>query len=244
MPSQNSSEYWQQFTDYEWTDYCPEALRNIREIRGIDPDEYMLTICSLETMLLAAMPLYYSHVEKYNNTLLSKIYGIHAFKPSGGQKVRFAVVGNQMLGQKKIHKQYYFRTNLQGKILSRSGSEEDLAIGFHIEPSIREELLRYNKSPFFGVPARAVDMKRLETCRNPQTYPKLEKKNNVVLYLGIIDTNLEHSMFRIVEHMFRYLQSDNPSGTSRSKAYARNFQEMVASIFPKDGSAFNTDNFH
>lgn len=34
------------------------------------------------------LPGYYSHIKKFRNTILNKLYGVHVVKPVGGEKVK------------------------------------------------------------------------------------------------------------------------------------------------------------
>ncbi|XP_073116471.1 phosphatidylinositol 4-phosphate 5-kinase 2 isoform X2 [Elaeis guineensis] len=65
-------------------------------------------------VILDMLPNYYHHVNKYRNTLLTKFFGLHAVKPSNGQKSRF---------------------------ISKTGAEEDLHFAFRLRTSTRNQLL-------------------------------------------------------------------------------------------------------
>uniref|UniRef100_A0A7N0UDF3 1-phosphatidylinositol-4-phosphate 5-kinase n=1 Tax=Kalanchoe fedtschenkoi TaxID=63787 RepID=A0A7N0UDF3_KALFE len=45
-------------------------------------------------VLLRMLPKYHHHVRSYENTLITKFFGLHRIKPSSGQKFRFVVMGN------------------------------------------------------------------------------------------------------------------------------------------------------
>ncbi|KAE8703661.1 Galactose oxidase/kelch repeat superfamily protein isoform 1 [Hibiscus syriacus] len=114
-------------TGFEWKDYCPKAFRLIQELDNIDNDDYMVLVCSEETIrkvtstsrpgnmflfsndtrfaiktlkksevkiLLEMLPGYYSHHKRFRNTVLNKLYGVHAVTPFGGTKAYFVVVAN------------------------------------------------------------------------------------------------------------------------------------------------------
>ncbi|KAK6260609.1 hypothetical protein SCA6_015083 [Theobroma cacao] len=44
-------------TDFEWKDYCPKAFRLIQELDNIDNDDYMMSVCSDETIRKASSTL-------------------------------------------------------------------------------------------------------------------------------------------------------------------------------------------
>lgn len=44
-------------------------------------------------VLLRMLPNYYHHVQSYDNTLITKFFGLHRIIPSSGQKV--SIVGSQ-----------------------------------------------------------------------------------------------------------------------------------------------------
>ncbi|PWZ24401.1 Phosphatidylinositol 4-phosphate 5-kinase 1 [Zea mays] len=45
-------------------------------------------------ILLKMLPKYYNHVRAYDNTLITKKFGVHRITLKGGRKVRFVVMGN------------------------------------------------------------------------------------------------------------------------------------------------------
>ncbi|KAK8649144.1 hypothetical protein V6N13_129878 [Hibiscus sabdariffa] len=45
------------------------------------------------------LPSYYQHVNRYENSLVTKFYGVHCVKPIGGQKTRFIVMGNMFCSE-------------------------------------------------------------------------------------------------------------------------------------------------
>jgi len=48
-------------------------------------------------VLLRMLPEYYYHVRTYENTLITKFFGLHRVKPSSGQKFHFVVMGRPSL---------------------------------------------------------------------------------------------------------------------------------------------------
>jgi 1-phosphatidylinositol-4-phosphate 5-kinase len=43
-------------------------------------------------VLLRMLPYYYRHVHTYENTLVTKIFGLHRVTPSSGQKVASDII--------------------------------------------------------------------------------------------------------------------------------------------------------
>ncbi|CAH8259941.1 unnamed protein product [Arabidopsis lyrata] len=100
-------------------------------------------------VLLRMLPDYHHHVKTYENTLITKFFGLHRIKPSSGQKFRFVVMGNMFFTDLRIHRRF----DLKGSSLGRSADKVeidentilkdlDLNYNFFLEPSWREDLLR------------------------------------------------------------------------------------------------------
>ncbi|GMI99002.1 hypothetical protein like AT1G01460 [Hibiscus trionum] len=168
-------------TGYEWKDYCPKAFRLIQELDNIDNDDYMMLVCSDETIrkvtsisrpgsmflfsndnrfaiktlrksevkvLLEMLPAYYSHLKKFRNTVLNKLYGVHVVKPAGCTKAYFVVVANIFKSDLLMHRCYDLKGSLQGrkpeKMQYREKTlhkEPDLDFLFYLEPLVRQRLL-------------------------------------------------------------------------------------------------------
>ncbi|XP_052172989.1 phosphatidylinositol 4-phosphate 5-kinase 9-like [Diospyros lotus] len=100
-------------------------------------------------VLLRMLPDYHHHVRTYDNTLITKFFGLHRIKPSSGQKFRFVVMGNMFCTELRIHRRF----DLKGSSLGRSADkfeidentilkDLDLNYCFYLEPSWREALLK------------------------------------------------------------------------------------------------------
>lgn len=100
-------------------------------------------------VLLRMLPDYHHHVRSYDNTLITKFFGLHRIKPSSGQKFRFVVMGNMFCTELRIHRRF----DLKGSSLGRSADKVeidenttlkdlDLNYCFYLEPSWREALLK------------------------------------------------------------------------------------------------------
>ncbi|KAL7170274.1 hypothetical protein ACSBR2_035194 [Camellia fascicularis] len=100
-------------------------------------------------VLLEMLPDYHHHVRTYENTLITKFFGLHMIKPSSGQKFRFVVMGNMFCTELRIHRRF----DLKGSSLGRSADKVeidenttlkdlDLNYCFYLEPSWRESLLK------------------------------------------------------------------------------------------------------
>ncbi|KAL2323187.1 hypothetical protein Fmac_027566 [Flemingia macrophylla] len=100
-------------------------------------------------VLLRMLPDYHHHVKTYDNTLITKFFGLHRIIPSSGQKFRFVVMGNMFCTELRIHRRY----DLKGSSLGRSSEkieidenttlkDLDLNYCFYLEPSWRESLLK------------------------------------------------------------------------------------------------------
>ncbi|MCO5582253.1 hypothetical protein L7F22_036145 [Adiantum nelumboides] len=100
-------------------------------------------------VLLGMLPNYYDHVQKYENTLITKFFGLHRIKPAGGQKVRFVVMGNMFCTELRIHRRFDLKGSSQGRSADKFEMDEhttfkdlDLNFVFHLEPSWQQALLR------------------------------------------------------------------------------------------------------
>ncbi|EFJ04955.1 hypothetical protein SELMODRAFT_449262 [Selaginella moellendorffii] len=100
-------------------------------------------------VLLRMLRSYYNHVSSYDNTLITKFFGLHRVKPQGGQKVRFVVMGNMFCTDLRIHRRYDLKGSLQGRCTGEADIDEnttlkdlDLDYVFHLEPSWRDALIK------------------------------------------------------------------------------------------------------
>ncbi|KAH6802684.1 phosphatidyl inositol monophosphate 5 kinase [Perilla frutescens var. frutescens] len=103
-------------------------------------------------VLLRMLPNYHRHVRRYDNTLITKFFGLHRIKPSSGQKFRFVVMGNMFCTELRIHRRF----DLKGSSLGRSADKVeidentilkdlDLNYCFYLEPTWRDALLEQIK---------------------------------------------------------------------------------------------------
>ncbi|OWM82463.1 hypothetical protein CDL15_Pgr002037 [Punica granatum] len=100
-------------------------------------------------VLLRMLPKYYHHVRSYDNTLITKFFGLHRIIPSSGQKFRFVVMGNMFCTELRIHRRF----DLKGSSLGRSADKVeidentilkdlDLSYCFYLEPSWCDALMQ------------------------------------------------------------------------------------------------------
>ncbi|PSS32869.1 Phosphatidylinositol 4-phosphate 5-kinase [Actinidia chinensis var. chinensis] len=115
-----------QSEDFKWKDYCPMVFR-----------------------LLRMLPNYHHHVRTYDNTLITKFFGLHRIKPSSGQKFRFVVMGNMFCTELRIHRRFDLKGSSLGRSTDKVEIDEnttlkdlDLNYCFYLEPSWREALLQ------------------------------------------------------------------------------------------------------
>ncbi|KAG5036289.1 hypothetical protein AAZX31_04G233300 [Glycine max] len=87
-------------------------------------------------VLLRMLRSYYQHVSKYENSLVTKFYGVHCVKPIGGQKTRFIVMGNLFCSEYPIHRRFdlkgssHGRTTDKTKEIDESTTLKDLDLNF------------------------------------------------------------------------------------------------------------------
>ncbi|CAH9113894.1 unnamed protein product [Cuscuta epithymum] len=100
-------------------------------------------------VLLRMLPKYHLHVQSYENTLITKFFGLHRVKPLSGQKFRFVVMGNMFCTELRIHRRF----DLKGSSLGRSADKVeidestilkdlDLNYCFYLEHTWQEDLLK------------------------------------------------------------------------------------------------------
>ncbi|XP_057981991.1 phosphatidylinositol 4-phosphate 5-kinase 9 isoform X2 [Malania oleifera] len=99
-------------------------------------------------VLLRMLPKYHHHVRSYENTLITKFFGLHRIKPSSGQKFRFVVMGNMFCTELRIHRRFDLKGSSLGRSTDKVEIDEnttlkdlDLNYCFYLEPSWREALL-------------------------------------------------------------------------------------------------------
>ncbi|PNT75254.1 hypothetical protein BRADI_1g29140v3 [Brachypodium distachyon] len=100
-------------------------------------------------VLLRMLPEYYRHVHTYENTLVTKFFGLHRVKPSSGQKFRFVVMGNMFCTELRIHRRFDLKGSSLGRSTDKIEIDEnttlkdlDLNYSFYLEHSWRDTLLK------------------------------------------------------------------------------------------------------
>ncbi|KFK42171.1 hypothetical protein AALP_AA2G220100 [Arabis alpina] len=76
-------------------------------------------------VLLRMLPSYYKHVCQYENTLVTRFYGVHCSKPVGGQKTRFIVMGNLFCSEYRIQRRFDLKGSSHGRTTSKPEGEID-----------------------------------------------------------------------------------------------------------------------
>ncbi|KAF3782382.1 Phosphatidylinositol 4-phosphate 5-kinase 6 [Nymphaea thermarum] len=90
-------------------------------------DRYMIKTMKKSEMkvLLRMLPSYYNHVRAYENTLVTRFFGLHSVKMVGMQKVRFIVMGNLFCSEYRIHRRYDLKGSSHGRITDKPEAEID-----------------------------------------------------------------------------------------------------------------------
>uniref|UniRef100_A0A7N0ZW90 Phosphatidylinositol 4-phosphate 5-kinase n=1 Tax=Kalanchoe fedtschenkoi TaxID=63787 RepID=A0A7N0ZW90_KALFE len=90
-------------------------------------DRYMIkTVKKSEVKVLIRMlPSYCKHMSKYENSLVTKFYGVHCVKPVGGQKMRFTVMGNLFCSDYPIHRRFDLKGSSHGRTTDKRENEID-----------------------------------------------------------------------------------------------------------------------
>ncbi|KAK2652123.1 hypothetical protein Ddye_011979 [Dipteronia dyeriana] len=92
-------------------------------------DRYMIkTIKKAEVkVLLRMLSAYYNHVRAFENTLVTKFFGLHCVKLTGSiqRKVRFIIMGNLFCSEYAINKRYDLKGSSLGRLTDKPESEID-----------------------------------------------------------------------------------------------------------------------
>ncbi|KAI9161895.1 hypothetical protein LWI28_021812 [Acer negundo] len=90
-------------------------------------DRYMIkTIKKAEVkVLLRMLSAYYNHVRAFENTLVTKFFGLHCVKLTGSiqRKVRFIIMGNLFCSEYTINKRYDLKGSSLGRLTDKPESE-------------------------------------------------------------------------------------------------------------------------
>ncbi|KAG8389717.1 hypothetical protein BUALT_Bualt01G0007800 [Buddleja alternifolia] len=90
-------------------------------------DRFMIkTVKKSEVKVLIKMlPSYHQHVCRYENSLVTKFYGVHCVKPVGGVKTRFVVMGNMFCSEYRIHRRFDLKGSSHGRTTDKPEGEID-----------------------------------------------------------------------------------------------------------------------
>ncbi|CAL0307850.1 unnamed protein product [Lupinus luteus] len=76
-------------------------------------------------VLIRMLRSYYQHMSRFENSLLTKFYGVHCVKPIGGQKIRFIVMGNLFCSEYPIHRRFDLKGSSHGRMADKPEEEID-----------------------------------------------------------------------------------------------------------------------
>ncbi|XP_059630816.1 phosphatidylinositol 4-phosphate 5-kinase 2-like [Cornus florida] len=116
-------------------------------------DRFMIkTVKKSEVKVLIKMLMsYYQHVRQYENSLVTKFFGVHCVKPIGGLKTRFIVMGNLFCSEYRIHRRFDLKGSSHGRTTDKPEGEIDetttlkdldLNYVFHLQPKWFQELIK------------------------------------------------------------------------------------------------------
>ncbi|GAB2290849.1 Phosphatidylinositol 4-phosphate 5-kinase 1 [Dionaea muscipula] len=116
-------------------------------------DRFMIkTVRKCEVKVLVRMlQSYYQHMCRYENSLVTRFYGVHCVKPVGGQKVRFIVMGNLFCSEYQIHRRFDLKGSRHGRTTEKPEGEIDetttlkdldLNFVFRLQTSWYQELIK------------------------------------------------------------------------------------------------------
>uniref|UniRef100_A0A0D3FIM0 1-phosphatidylinositol-4-phosphate 5-kinase n=1 Tax=Oryza barthii TaxID=65489 RepID=A0A0D3FIM0_9ORYZ len=78
-------------------------------------------------MLLKMLPAYYNHVRAFEDTLVTKFFGLHCVKLAGAnqKKVRFVIMGNLFCSDHTIHRRFDLKGSSLGRTTDKPLAEID-----------------------------------------------------------------------------------------------------------------------
>ncbi|KAI4388060.1 hypothetical protein MLD38_000430 [Melastoma candidum] len=76
-------------------------------------------------VLIRMLPSYYQHVRQHENSLVTKFFGVHCVKPTGGQKTRFIVMANLFCSEYRIHRRFDLKGSSHGRTTDKPEEEID-----------------------------------------------------------------------------------------------------------------------
>ncbi|KAL8529233.1 hypothetical protein ACS0TY_006602 [Phlomoides rotata] len=92
-------------------------------------DRYMIKTMkkSEAKVLIRMLSAYYKHVRAFENTLVTKIFGLHCVKLTGPaqKKVRFVIMGNLFCTEFAIHRRFDLKGSSHGRLTDKPESEID-----------------------------------------------------------------------------------------------------------------------
>ncbi|XP_050385147.1 phosphatidylinositol 4-phosphate 5-kinase 6-like [Argentina anserina] len=92
-------------------------------------DRYMIkTMKKAEVkVLLRMLPAYYNHVRAFENTLVTKFFGLHCVKLTGPtqKKVRFVIMGNLFCSEYAIHRRFDLKGSSLGRTTDKPAAQID-----------------------------------------------------------------------------------------------------------------------
>ncbi|CAL9206464.1 unnamed protein product [Musa hybrid cultivar] len=92
-------------------------------------DRYMIkTMKKSEVkVLLRMLPAYYNHFRAFENTLVTKFFGLHCVKLTGAaqRKVRFVIMGNLFCSEHPIHRRFDLKGSSHGRMTDKPEAEID-----------------------------------------------------------------------------------------------------------------------
>ncbi|KAA8538541.1 hypothetical protein F0562_028149 [Nyssa sinensis] len=116
-------------------------------------DRFMIkTVKKSEVKVLIRMlPSYYQHFCRYENSLVTKFFGVHCVKPVGGLKTRFIVMGNLFCSEYRIHRRFDLKGSSHGRTTDKPEGEIDetttlkdldLNFVFRLQRNLFQELIK------------------------------------------------------------------------------------------------------
>ncbi|KAM3371579.1 hypothetical protein ACQJBY_018797 [Aegilops geniculata] len=212
-------------------------------------DRYMIkTMKKSEVkMLLKMLPAYYNHVRSFEDTLVTKFFGLHCVKLAGAnqKKVRFVIMGNLFCSHNSIHRRFDLKGSSLGRTTDKPQTEIDqyttlkdldLNFIFRLKKQWFQEFQRLSKIKLgTSMPARAELTARKNDCEPQLIGEPTGEYYDVILYFGIIDILQDYDISKRLEHAYKSFQYDPTSISAVDpRQYSRRFKDFIYKAFQED----------
>ncbi|KAK1309535.1 Phosphatidylinositol 4-phosphate 5-kinase 1 [Acorus calamus] len=194
-------------------------------------------------VLLRMLQSYYNHVCQYENSLVTKFYGVHCVKPVGAQKVRFIVMGNLFCSEYRIHRRFDLKGSSHGRTIDMAEGEidetitlKDLDLNYVFrlqQPWFQEILRQIDRDCEFLEAEGIMDYSLLVGLHFRDDHPTA--KMDLSPFVASPNILQDYDISKKLEHAYKSLQVDPTSISAVDpKHYSKRFRDFIGRIFVED----------